>query len=780
MSFAKLIAVGLLSQMALSTHLGFAAPPKLAQVAPELVGMRSSDLARIDGLVAEGLAAQRMPGCVIVIGRHGKIVFQRAYGNRRLQPEPSPMTIDTVFDMASITKPVATATSVMMLVERGQLRLRNRVSDYIPDFAVNGKQDITITQLLTHHGGLIPDNSLKDYLDGPELAFQRINALKTYVDPGTRFVYTDVGFIVLAEIVRRTSGEDIHQFTQKHLFGPLNMTDTGFVPAAAQRQRAAPTETRENKWMQGEVHDPRAFELGGIAGHAGLFSTAQDLAVYAQMMLQSGEYDGVRILSPLTVSTMTASRSVSGNERALGWDKQSVYSSNRSELFSPRAFGHGGFTGTVLWIDPELNLFFIFLSNRVHPNGKGNINSLAGRIATVASAAIDDALLPAIPDAKQTAVPISTGLDQLCASSCKELANQRIGLITNHTGIDQAGRHNIQRLREFPHVQLKALFSPEHGFAGRLDEANIADATEESTGLKIFSLYGKTRQPTARQLEEIDTLVFDIQDIGTRFYTYISTMGLAMQAAAEHGKRFVVLDRPNPINGITVDGPVLDQGRESFVGFHPLPVRHGMTIGELATLFKAELDLNLDLTIVKMKHWQRATYFDETGLHWINPSPNMRNLNQAILYPGVGLLETTNLSVGRGTDTPFERIGAPWINAKKLAAKLNSAKLAGIRFTPVSFQPESSVHQGKKCQGIQILIADRSQINPLDVGFEIATCLRALHPQQWESDAYDRLLADTNVMKLLQNGSSRTNIRASFQDELNEFRQRRANFLLYD
>ncbi|MDG2381041.1 MAG: DUF1343 domain-containing protein [Pirellulaceae bacterium] len=780
MWFAKMIVAGLLSLLVVSTNLGFAAPPKLTQVVPEMVGMRSSDLARIDALVAEGLAAKKMPGCVILIGRHGKIAFQRAYGNRHLEPETSPMTIDTVFDMASITKPVATATSVMMLVERGQLRLRNRVSDYLPDFAANGKQDITITQLLTHHGGLIPDNALKDYLDGPQLAFQRINDLKTFVEPGTRFVYTDVGFIVLAEMVRRTTGENIDQFTQKNLFGPLNMTDTGFIPTESQRKRAAPTEIRANEWMQGEVHDPRAFELGGIAGHAGLFSTAQDLAVYAQMMLRSGQYHDVRILSPLTVSTMTAGRSVSGNQRALGWDKLSVYSSNRSELFSPRAFGHGGFTGTVLWIDPELDLFFIFLSNRVHPNGKGNINSLAGRIATVASAAIDDTLLRRPAAEKQTVSPISTGLDQLCASSCSALTNQRIGLITNHTGIDQAGRQNLQRLREFPHVQLNALFSPEHGFAGSLDVTNIADSTEESTGLKIFSLYGKTRQPTAQQLQEIDTLVFDIQDIGTRFYTYISTMGLAMQAAAEHGKRFIVLDRPNPIDGITVDGPVLDQGRESFVGFHLLPVRHGMTIGEIATLFKAELNLDLDLTVIKLKNWQRSTYFDETGLSWVNPSPNMRNLNQAILYPGVGLLETTNLSVGRGTDTPFERIGAPWINGHKLAAKLNSAKLTGVRFTPVRFQPESSVHQGKKCQGVQLLITDRSQINPLDVGFQIAICLRAMYPQQWKSDSYDRLLADAKVMKLLHAGGSRTAIRASFQDELNEFRHRRAKFLLYD
>lgn len=773
----RLSVAGLLILLAISPAAISATPAKLPVVAPESVGLRTDHLARIDEIVADGLAAKKMPGCVIAIGRHGKLAFLRAYGNRRLEPQIEPMTIDTVFDMASITKPVATATSVMMLVERGQLRLRDRVSEYLPEFSANGKKDITIAQLLTHHGGLIPDNALKDYIDGPEMAMERINALGMYVEPGTRFVYTDVGFIVLAEIIRQVTGDDVHQFSQRNLFVPLNMIETGFVPDAALRQRAAPTETRSEQWMQGEVHDPRAYQLGGIAGHAGLFSTAQDLAVYAQMMLQSGAYDGVRILSPLTVAKMTEDRDVSGNRRALGWDKLSVYSSNRSELFSPSAFGHGGFTGTVLWIDPELDLFFIFLSNRVHPNGKGNVNSLAGRIATVVSAAIDDQLIEAKPE---PATRIRTGLDELCADSCNVLANQRIGLITNQTGIDGGGRQNIQRLREFPRVQLKALFSPEHGLAGRLDVAAISDSTDESTGLQVFSLYGKTRQPTPEQLQEIDTLVFDIQDIGTRFYTYISTMGLAMQAAAEQGKRFVVLDRPNPIDGVTVDGPVLDGGRESFVGFHSLPVRHGMTIGEMATMFKAELNLDLDLTIVKMKGWSRESYFDETGLIWVNPSPNMRTLNQAILYPGIGLLETTNISVGRGTDTPFERIGAPWIDGVELAAALNAAQLRGIRFTPIHFEPNSSVYEGVTCQGVQLLITDRSRVCPLDVGFEIATCLRAMYADAWTAAAYDRLLADAQVMELVMNGSETQSIRAAFRNELNDFRKRRANYLLYD
>ena len=360
----------------------------LPETSPAAAGMDSEHLALIDAVVAEGLEAKRMPGCVVCIGRGGKIVFQKAYGNRQVSPEIHPMTTDTVFDMASITKPVATATSIMLLVDRGVIRLGDRVAEHLPDFGQNNKNQVTVHDLLVHQGGLIPDNALRDYEDGYAEAFRRIYALKPTVEPGTKFVYTDVGFLVLAEIVRKKTGLSVHEFTQQNLFGPLGMTETGYLPDQALRDRAVTTEQREGRWMQGEVHDPRAYLLDGVAGHAGLFSTARDLATYAQMMLNEGEYGGVRILSARMVSTMTAAYPVSSGKRGLGWDKQTRYSSNRGELLSKSAFGHGGFTGTAMWIDPELDLFVIFLSNRVHPNGKGSVNPLAGRIGTIAAAAI--------------------------------------------------------------------------------------------------------------------------------------------------------------------------------------------------------------------------------------------------------------------------------------------------------------------------------------------------------------------------------------------------------
>lgn len=348
----------------------------------------SSRLTRIDRVVADGLRRGNMPGCVVRVGYQGEVIFEKAFGNRHVKPEKSPMTVDTVFDLASLTKPIATATSILKLSEEGLIDLDAPASKYLPEFNSHGKDKITIKQLLTHQGGLIPDNSLKDYLEGRETAFAKINDLTLRASPGEQFIYSDVGFIVLGELIETISGLREDEYTSKHLFQPLKMTETGYVPAEDLKARAAITQERNDAWMQGEVHDPRAYEMDGVAGHAGLFSTAQDLSRYAQMILNEGELDGVRILKPKTVAKMIAPIEVSSGIRSLGWDKQTGYSSNKGDLLSDQAIGHGGFTGTALWIDPEKQLYVIFLSNRVHPDGKGSVNSLAGRIATIAVAAL--------------------------------------------------------------------------------------------------------------------------------------------------------------------------------------------------------------------------------------------------------------------------------------------------------------------------------------------------------------------------------------------------------
>ncbi|MCO6455113.1 MAG: serine hydrolase [Pirellulaceae bacterium] len=365
-----------------------AAPPGLPRAAPEDVQMDGGTLDEIDRVVEQGIARGNLPGCVVLVGRQGKIVFWRAYGHRQLQPSPLPMTPDTLFDLASLTKPIATATSVMRLIQSGQLTLDDRVATHLPDFGQAGKDKITVRQLLTHQSGLLADNSLADYAQGRDAAWQRINALGLRAEPGTEFIYSDVGYIVLGELIARLSGQDLHEFSRQAIFQPLGMSDTGFLPDSERASRAATTEQRDGRWMRGQVHDPRAHRLGGVAGHAGLFSTAADLARYAQMLLDGGRYAGVRVLDEATVELMRRPVPVPGGLRGLGWDIQTGYSSNRGDLFSAQAFGHGGFTGTSLWIDPQLKMFVVFLSNRVHPDGKGLVNPLAGRIGTIAAAAV--------------------------------------------------------------------------------------------------------------------------------------------------------------------------------------------------------------------------------------------------------------------------------------------------------------------------------------------------------------------------------------------------------
>lgn len=377
------------------------------------------------------------------------------------------------------------------------------------------------------------------------------------------------------------------------------------------------------------------------------------------------------------------------------------------------------------------------------------------------------------------ASPVLAGIDVLKRDNFSILAGRKVALITNQTGVTRTGESTVKLLFDSDVVDLVALFSPEHGFAGTLDQAHIGDARDQTTGLTIRSLYGKTRVPTPEMLEGIDTLVFDIQDIGARFYTYISTMGSAMQAAGENNVRFVVLDRPNPIGGVEVQGPVLDAGSESFVGFHAIAVRHGMTVGELARMFQTELKMNVDLVVVPVEGWQRDQMFDAAGRLWVNPSPNMRNLNQALLYPGVGLWEMTNLSVGRGTDTPFEIIGAPWIDAVALAERLNSAGLGGVRFVPLKFTPSASKYANESCGGVHFLITDRSQLDPLRLGMTLATTLHAMYSKQWDTSKLNRLLSDEQTANAILAGQGTDELITAYQDELAAFNRRREAFLIY-
>ncbi|WP_425395175.1 exo-beta-N-acetylmuramidase NamZ domain-containing protein [Aeoliella sp.] len=760
-----------LSVLVLAIALGnLSAAKQLPTAAPESVGIRKGISADIDRAVKEQLEKKKLPGCVVVVGRHGQIVHRKAYGFRRLEPSPEEMTVDTVFDMASLTKPIATSTSIMQLVETGQIRLRDKVSDYFPEFAANGKEDVTIEQLLVHSSGLIPDNPVGDFTDGWEVALDHICQLKPRSTPGEKFKYSDVGFLMLGGLVEKVTGQPLDEYAVEHVFAPLGMKETTFKPGEALSKRAATTEKVDGQWLRGVVHDPRARLLGGVAGHAGLFSTADDLSIYAEALLNGG----APVVSPRTLAEWTTPRNVDGSMRGLGWDMRSGYSKNRGEMMSPRAFGHGGFTGTAMWIDPELDLFVIFLSNRVHPNGKGEVNRLAGRIGTIASAGC---LTSAGND--ESSKPVVLGIDALAEDDFRPLHGKRVGLIVNHTSLNADGRPTLELLAASPDVNLVALFSPEHGLKGEADHANIGDTVEEKTQLPVYSLYGKTRKPTPEQMAEVDVLVFDIQDIGCRFYTYLSTMGLAMEAAAEAGKSFVVLDRPNPIGGHLVEGPLRDEGDDVFVGYHTIPVRHGMTMGEMAQMIMAEKQLDLDLTVVKTKNWDRATYLYDTGLPWVQTSPNMRSLTEAVIYPGVGLFETTNLSVGRGTDSPFEVVGAPWIDGRKLAQAIRNHHPPGVEVVPMRFTPEASKFEGQECGGVNFIVTDWAEFESLDLGWALGAALVELYPDEWDSSKFNRLLISNKTLELVRSGASPAKIEESYQQPLEEFLTRRGEFLLY-
>src|SRR5262245_46021733 len=774
---------------------------------PPAVGMSPTRLAHLDEIIEAEIAKKQLPGAVVIVGRKGKVVWRRAYGNRALEPAPEPMTVDTIFDLASLTKVVATATSMMILVERGLVRLGDPVSRYIPEFGESGKKNITVEQLLTHRSGLIADNDVKDYEQGPEEAMRNIWKLAPLAEAGSKFIYSDVNYIVLAELVKRVSGKPVDQFASENIFRPLGMKDTGYKPDASLTPRIAPTERRGEKWMRGEVHDPRAYLLGGVAGHAGLFSTADDLAIYCQMILNRGEFQGAKVLSPMGVTRMTEARPTGGNAvdglaRGIGWDIFTGFSANRGDLFPIGSFGHTGFTGTSLWLDPSSETFIVFLSNRVHPKldpkKPADVNSLRGRVATVVAASVIEGVEKRnrgiggqrdsgragqesfVSPSLRPSVSLSlNGIDVLKRDGFALLKDKRVGLITNHTGRDRDGNSTIDLLHKAPGVKLVALFSPEHGIRGALDQSNISNSTDEKTGLPIYSLYGETKAPTAEMLKEIDTLVFEIQDVGARFYTYISTLELALEAAAKNKKSFVVLDRVNPINGQDVEGPLADPDKLSFTAPHPIPIRHGMTAGELALLFNKERNINADLHVIRVEDWRRSQWFDSTGLPWINPSPNMRSLTEATLYPGVCLLEPTNVSVGRGTDTPFEVIGAPWIDGRKLAEALNNAKLSGVRFVPVRFTPKSSVHKDAECGGVNIIVTNRDLFEPVITGLEMAAQLRKLFPKDFSIEKFNRLLANQKVFDAFRQGSDARAMRQVWESELDAFRAIRSKYLLY-
>jgi uncharacterized protein YbbC (DUF1343 family)/CubicO group peptidase (beta-lactamase class C family) len=748
-----------------------------------------------DEAIRDAVAASEVPGAVLIVGQGDQILHRKVLGWRATVPHPELMTAETIFDLASLTKVVATTPSVLKLWEMGKVDLNAPLGQYLKEFSGPAFHDVTIARLLTHSAGMPDLPSREAMAKGfPEAA--RIQARAGLaVAPGTVFVYSDTGFILLGELVRRVSGQRLDHFAQRTFYTPLGMRDTAFDPPKGWQKRIAPTEVvNAHGPLRGVVHDGNARLLHGVAGHAGVFSTAADLSRYCRMLLAGGALGGKRYFKESTVRAMFSPHVIGETTRGLGWDIASPYSRTLGSYFPMGSVGHTGFTGTAIWMDPPTQTYMILLTNRVHPYGKGDVAELRRRISAavgtrfapreeppvaLTSAAESTPTAPAADGPTRAEGPTLSGLDRLVAEDFAPLSGRTIGLITNQTGVDLQGRRGVDLLAAAPKVRLKALFSPEHGMTGQVD-ANVPNGRDAATGLPIWSLYGPARRPSPEMLNGIDTLVFDIQDVGVRYYTYLTTLVYALEEGGRRGIHVVVLDRPNPITGTVVEGPLMDPDMRSFTAPHTIPVRTGMTVGEFAQMVVGERKLPVKLTVVPLERWQRGQWYDETGLPWVNPSPNIRNQTQALLYSGVGLLEATNLSVGRGTDMPFEVIGAPWISdPQALADGMNARGLAGVQFHPVFFTPTSSVHANVSVGGVRMEVTDRDAIRPVTLGLALGRELMERYPGNFRPAAIQNLLVNRVTMWSILRGDPFARIMGWADASRAPFLQRRASYLIY-
>jgi uncharacterized protein YbbC (DUF1343 family)/CubicO group peptidase (beta-lactamase class C family) len=786
--------------------------PSTAKTAPP-VATTSPKFKVLDAVIEDAIEQQQCPGAVVLVGHHGSVVYKKAYGMRSLEPKREPMTLDTIFDVASLTKVMATTPSVLRLLELGQIRLNDTVATYLPEFAQNGKQDVTIRQLLTHFSGLPEDLDLKTPWSGKETA-QKMAFSEPLVTPaGSVFRYSDINFEVLGFLVEQVAKMPLDKYADAFVFKPLGMKDTRFLPPQQWRRRIAPTEYDENNQMlRGVVHDPTARRMGGVAGHAGLFSTAADLSKYAQALLDAINARPQRKQFLKTLTVIKATRPQQPPDavslRGLGWDIDTAFSSNRGELFPLGSFGHTGFTGTSIWIDPTTNTYVILLTNAVHPHVGHSVVALRSKVANTVAGILDlgseiqgkNPLL-AITGYNEAAAgqrrmayrnaTVLNGLDVLESTQFAALKPaqgdadappRKIGILTNQSGLDASGRRTIDVLNAVPGLKLTALFSPEHGAVGQLDTTNVGDTTDAATGVPVYSVYGDSdakRRPSADQLKQLDAVIIDLQDAGVHFWTYETTIGYFIEAAAQTGTEIVILDRPNPITGSVVSGPIVDTDKRNFVAYYPLPVRHGMTMGELAQLFNGEQHLGTKVTVVPMQGWQRGDWFDATGQVWVNPSPNLRSLNENTLYPGVAMIEGTNVSVGRGTDTPFEVLGAPWIKSQELASYLNNRHISGVRFIPYSFTPKSAVYANQLCGGINMVVTNRLTLDSPLLGIELAAALHKLYTNDFQINKAMTIIANQETLDELNAGTDPRFISSRWNEELERFTAIRQKYLIY-
>ena len=887
----------LLAALSLSGHLRAqtAAAISFIDTSPQTfsTGSQPPDFTATDKLINAAIAAQRLPGAVLEVGHAGHVVYRKAYGNRAEDPTVEPMTLDTSFDMASLSKCLSTATAIMQLSEQGKLHFDDPLVQYLPDFASATdprRANITLRMLLTHTSGEAPDVDLKDAwgLAKPDRAEGIHRALTTPLQnaPGELFRYSDINYILLGALVEKLSGQPLDEYAEQQIFQPLGMVHTRYhpfakvcgahsisgsailpeplrgdttvselcggngwfaadipntAPTAHDSEGTAATNPDFDHMLRGTVHDPTTRRMGGVAGQAGVFSTAHDIGLYAQALLDrlagrpstfplkqstlelmtTPEQPGhtPADLTQIPATTPTTYPSHKGHDvRGFGWDIDTAYSRPRGVVFPIGSFGHTGYTGTTLWMDPGSDTYVVLLSNAVHPRDKrGPISGLRGEVATAVARALDlyperatavaapppahAALAPANPEPTLTGIDVleSTNFAALREAAARHANHLRLGLLTNQTGLDSRGHRTVDLLAHeaaaaVPGLTLTTLFSPEHGISGARDSTDIADARDPATNLPIRSLYGMhdaDRRPKLDDFRQLDAVVIDLQDAGVRTYTYEALTGYFLEAAAAAHIELILLDRPALLGGLAVQGPVSDPGLESYNNYLPMPLRHGMTLGELARFFNGERHLNAQLTVVPLEHWTRPEYFDQTGLTWTNPSPNLQSERAAVLFPALTLLELTNISVGRGSAVPFEIFGAgtsataaqPWFHAADVVRVLTARNIPGVTFEAVAADiREDADHypfHGQTIEAVRLHTTDRAALDSPELGIEILSALHSLYPQQFALSKAGRLTANAETMQALISDVDPRAIAAAWQRRLSEFTTRRVAYLLY-
>jgi uncharacterized protein YbbC (DUF1343 family)/CubicO group peptidase (beta-lactamase class C family) len=747
----------------------------------------------LEAVVAAQITDANVAGAVVAIGDASGVRERVALGQRTVGRDAEPMTEDTIFDLASLTKAVATSTAVLQLAERGRLDLDAPASRYWPAFADGGKSGITIRQLLTHTSGLPPGLAARSEFRGAATVLHAIGTMPPISEPGQRVIYSDLNYVALGEIVRRVSGVGLDAWCAQHIFRPLGMRDTAFRPSHKAIARIAPTIIRNGRWLRGKVHDPTAAALEGVSGNAGLFSTADDLALFARMLLNGGRVGDRRILQPDSVALLLTPDSSTAVEatRTLGWEVQAPLIPNRYRAPRLGLLQHLGYTGTGLWIDLVTRRFVIVLTSRLYPDERGNamplreavlnlVSStaplLSGEQISVRAPTMADAAISAGRRLPMAVGPVRSGIDVLEANGFAPLIGKRVGLVTNHSGFDAQGRRTIDVLNEAPGVRLGAIFAPEHGLGTDLD-ARFGDTIDTRSNVVVHSLYGISKDLPRSVLADIDVLVFDIQDAGVRFFTYLATLGATLEAAAKAHIPVLVLDRPNPIGGDLVGGPVSDTADRSLTNYVPLPLVHGMTIGELAKLLNDQLHIGAALDVVAMEQYDRAMRFANTGLGWVPPSPNLRDLAALERYPDVGMIEGASVSVGRGTSAPFGMVGAPSMDGAAVARELNALD-TGATYAPVHFVPAEGPYHGRSCSGVAIHRAS-ALTHPGRIGLALARVLSQHYPEHFKLEAIRVSVGSETVWAMLRDGVSLDAIEHAYIAQTDAFLSQRAAYLLY-